>query len=78
MAYLPVIESFEFAEELRRMANGTVIPQLVFSHWQTLVEYPFYTRKTQEELEEFGDQLILDNLQKVFINKVKEEKRNAN
>ena len=73
-AYLPVIESFGFAEELRRMTSGAVMPQLVFSHWQTLVEDPFYTRKTQEELEEFGDQPILDNLPKVFINKVRKRK----
>ena len=73
-AFLPVIESFGFAEELRRMTSGAVLPQLVFSHWQTLIEDPFYTRKTFEELEEFGDQPILDNLPKTFINKVRKRK----
>lgn len=73
-AYLPVIESFGFAEELRRMTSGAVIPQLIFSHWQTILEDPFYTRKTAEEMEEFGDQPILDNLPKVFINKVRKRK----
>lgn len=73
-AYLPVIESFGFAEELRRMTSGAVIPQLVFSHWQTLAEDPFYIRKTHEEIEEFGDQPILDNLPKSFINKVRKRK----
>lgn len=73
-AYLPVIESFGFAEELRRMTSGAVIPQLVFSHWQTIPEDPFYVRRTAEEMEEFGDQPIQDNLPKVFINKVRKRK----
>lgn len=73
-AYLPVIESFGFAEELRRMTSGLVLPQLVFSHWETMLDDPFYTRKTVEEMEEFGDQPFLDNLPKTFINKVRRRK----
>ena len=73
-AYLPVIESFGFADELRSLTSGTVMPQLVFSHWQTILEDPFYVRKTQEELEEYGDQPILDNLPKTFIKLVRKRK----
>lgn len=73
-AYLPVIESFGFAEELRRMTSGLVLPQLVFSHWQTMTEDPFFSRKTAEDFEEFGDQPILDNLPKTFINKIRRRK----
>lgn len=72
--FLPVVESFGFADELRRMTSGTVIPQLVFSHWQTIPSDPFYVRKTQEELEEFGDQPIIDNLAKVFIKTIRKRK----
>ncbi|OMJ79896.1 hypothetical protein SteCoe_19983 [Stentor coeruleus] len=73
-AYLPVVESFGFAEELRRMTSGLVLPQLVFSHWETMFDNPFYIRKTVEEMEEFGDQPVLDNLPKTFINKVRRRK----
>ena len=73
-AYLPVIESFGFAEELRRMTSGAVIPQLVFSHWQTIPEDPFYLRNTVEEIEEFGDQPVPENLPKTLINKVRKRK----
>ena len=31
---LPVIESFQFANEIRKQTSGMAIPQLVFSHWE--------------------------------------------
>jgi ribosome assembly protein 1 len=73
-AFLPVIESFGFAEELRRITSGRVIPQLVFSHWQTIPEDPFYVRTSVEEIEQFGDQPLLENLPKVLINKIRKRK----
>jgi elongation factor 2 len=33
-AYLPVAESFRFAEELRGATSGKAFPQCVFDHWQ--------------------------------------------
>lgn len=33
-ATLPVIESFGFAEEIRKKTSGMASPQLVFSHWE--------------------------------------------
>jgi len=32
-AYLPVMESFGFTEDLRKNTSGQAFPQLVFSHW---------------------------------------------
>ncbi|CAG9326554.1 unnamed protein product [Blepharisma stoltei] len=72
--FLPVVESFGFSDELRIMTSGAVMPQLTFSHWQMIVEDPFYTHKTQEQLEEFGEQPILENLPKSIINKVRRRK----
>ena len=33
-AVLPVVESFGFAEEIRKRTSGLAIPQLRFSHWE--------------------------------------------
>lgn len=35
---LPVIESFDFANEVRKQTSGLVaLPQLVFSHWEVRI-----------------------------------------
>uniref|UniRef100_A0A0D6QUR7 Elongation factor-like 1 n=1 Tax=Araucaria cunninghamii TaxID=56994 RepID=A0A0D6QUR7_ARACU len=54
-AYVPVAESFGFADELRRWTSGAASPQLLLSHWEVLPQDPFFVPKTEEELEEFGD-----------------------
>ena len=33
-AVLPVVESFGFAEEIRKRTSGLASPQLTFSHWE--------------------------------------------
>ena len=33
-AVLPVVESFGFAEEIRKKTSGLASPQLKFSHWE--------------------------------------------
>ncbi len=33
-AVLPVIESFGFADEIRKKTSGLASPQLKFSHWE--------------------------------------------
>ena len=35
-AYLPVLESFSFAEALRQATAGQAFPQAVFDHWQQM------------------------------------------
>jgi hypothetical protein len=37
-AVLPVVESFEFAPEIRKQTSGLASPQLVFSHWEVRKE----------------------------------------
>ncbi|KAI5659288.1 hypothetical protein M9H77_28081 [Catharanthus roseus] len=54
-AYVPVAESFGFADDLRRWTSGASSALLVLSHWEALEEDPFFVPKTEEELEEFGD-----------------------
>lgn len=36
-AVLPVIESFNFAQDIRKQTSGLACPQLVFSHWEVSV-----------------------------------------
>lgn len=42
-AYLPVAESFKFADHLRSMTSGEAFPQMVFDHWQTVMMDPYDT-----------------------------------
>ncbi|CAA6667129.1 unnamed protein product [Spirodela intermedia] len=41
-AYVPVAESFGFADELRRWTSGAASALLVLSHWEALPEDPFF------------------------------------
>ena len=36
-AVLPVVESFGFADEIRKRTSGLASPQLHFSHWEVSV-----------------------------------------
>lgn len=36
-AVLPVVESFGFAEDVRKKTSGLASPQLVFSHWEVSI-----------------------------------------
>jgi len=66
--WLPVLESFGFAAELREATSGRAFPQLVFDHWQVMdeergiqVETEVRKRKRMKEalpvLEEYNDKL---------------------
>ena len=35
-AVIPVVESFGFADDIRKKTSGLASPQLVFSHWEVL------------------------------------------
>lgn len=54
-AYLPVFESFGFALEMRDQTSGAANAQLVFSHWSVIESDPFFKPTTQEEIEEWGE-----------------------
>lgn len=38
-AILPVIESYNFAQEIRKQTSGLAYPQLMFSHWEVRINY---------------------------------------
>ncbi|THG20728.1 elongation factor-like GTPase 1 isoform X1 [Camellia sinensis] len=74
-AYVPVAESFGFADELRRWTSGASSALLVLSHWEALAEDPFFVPKTEEEIEEFGDgSSVLPNTARKLIDAVRRRK----
>ncbi|RLM78184.1 hypothetical protein C2845_PM12G16760 [Panicum miliaceum] len=73
--HLPVAESSEFAEKLRKRTSGAASAHLAFSHWECISQDPFFTPKTQEEIEEFGDgSSIGPNLAKKLMSSVRRRK----
>ncbi|XP_008809463.2 LOW QUALITY PROTEIN: elongation factor-like GTPase 1 [Phoenix dactylifera] len=74
-AYVPVAESFGFADELRRWTSGGASALLVLSHWEALSEDPFFVPKTAEEIEEFGDgSSVPPNIARKLMNSVRRRK----
>ncbi|THU45445.1 hypothetical protein C4D60_Mb02t18010 [Musa balbisiana] len=74
-AYVPVAESFGFADELRKRTSGAASALLVLSHWEELPEDPFFVPKTEEEIEEFGDgSSVLPNMARKLMNSVRRRK----
>ncbi|PKA48851.1 Elongation factor 2 [Apostasia shenzhenica] len=74
-AYVPVAESFGFADELRKSTGGAAVALLVLSHWEMLPEDPFFTPKTEEEIEEYGDgSSVLPNMAMKLMNSVRRRK----
>jgi ribosome assembly protein 1 len=37
IATLPVVESFGFADDIRKKTSGLASPQLIFSHWEVSI-----------------------------------------
>lgn len=75
-AYLPVEASFGLADELRSRSSGAASCSLLFSHWERLDVDPFFVPTTEEEREEFGDEMNLDstNLARRLIFAVRKRK----
>jgi ribosome assembly protein 1 len=73
-ARFPVIESFGFADDLRRRTSGSAHPQLLFAGWEILDEDPFWVPKSREELEELGERADRANLALTYVNMVRRRK----
>lgn len=73
-AYLPVVESMNFANELRKSTSGEAMPQLVFSHWEVLDIDPFWEPQTTEELMHWGEKSDSANIARKYINAVRKRK----
>lgn len=73
-AHLPVVESFDFANEIRKQTSGLAMPQLVFSHWGLIDVDPFWVPKTSEEILHFGDKADSENQARRYVNDVRKKK----
>ncbi|KAI1301855.1 Ribosome assembly protein 1 [Halotydeus destructor] len=43
-AIVPVIESFQLGDELRKQTSGMAWPQLIFSHWEVIPDTEVHAR----------------------------------
>ncbi|ORX36874.1 translation elongation factor 2 [Kockovaella imperatae] len=73
-AMLPVIESFGFADEIRKRTSGAASPQLIFSGFETLDLDPFWVPTTVEELEDLGEKADRANVAKLYVDNVRKRK----
>jgi len=73
-AHIPVIESFDLSNELRKQTSGLAMPQLVFTHWETLDVDPYWEPQTEEELTHFGEKADSENPARRYMNKIKRRK----
>lgn len=73
-ALLPVVESFGFADDIRKRTSGAASPQLIFSGYELLDQDPFWIPTTEEELEDLGEKADRDNIAKGYMDGVRERK----
>ncbi|EPQ54738.1 P-loop containing nucleoside triphosphate hydrolase protein [Gloeophyllum trabeum ATCC 11539] len=73
-ALLPVVESFGFADDIRKRTSGAASPQLIFSGYELLDQDPFWVPTTEEELEDLGDKADRSNVAKTYMDAVRERK----
>ncbi|KAJ9055744.1 Cytoplasmic GTPase/eEF2-like protein (ribosomal biogenesis) [Entomophthora muscae] len=71
---LPVVESFNFANEIRSRTSGAAIPQLIFSGFELLDQDPFWVPSTEEELEDLGEKADRENIAKRYMENVRKRK----
>ncbi|TFK91934.1 translation elongation factor 2 [Polyporus arcularius HHB13444] len=73
-AKLPVVESFGFADDIRKRTSGAASPQLIFSGYEMLDLDPFWVPTTEEELEDLGEKADRINIAKAYMDAVRERK----
>ncbi|KAJ7644279.1 P-loop containing nucleoside triphosphate hydrolase protein [Roridomyces roridus] len=73
-AMLPVVESFGFADDIRKRTSGAASPQLIFSGYELLDQDPFWVPTTEEELEDLGEKADRSNIAKGYMDTVRERK----
>eukprot|EP00357_Protocruzia_adherens_P010886 CAMPEP_0114986166 /NCGR_PEP_ID=MMETSP0216-20121206/8279_1 /TAXON_ID=223996 /ORGANISM="Protocruzia adherens, Strain Boccale" /LENGTH=813 /DNA_ID=CAMNT_0002348579 /DNA_START=60 /DNA_END=2501 /DNA_ORIENTATION=- len=73
-ALIPVQESFGFEYDIRKVSSGAANPQLVFHGWDMIDLDPFYAPTTEEELEEWGDQILPPNAARIYMDDIRKKK----
>ncbi|KAJ2602595.1 Cytoplasmic GTPase/eEF2-like protein (ribosomal biogenesis) [Coemansia sp. RSA 1286] len=73
-AAIPIVESFGFADEIRKRTSGAAIPLLIFRGFEPLDTDPFWVPSTEEELEDLGEKADRENVAKKYMEKVRKRK----
>ncbi|KAH7100377.1 P-loop containing nucleoside triphosphate hydrolase protein, partial [Auriculariales sp. MPI-PUGE-AT-0066] len=73
-AMLPVVESFGFADDIRKKTSGAASPQLVFNGYEMLDEDPYWVPTTEEELEDLGEKADRANVARAYMDTVRSRK----
>lgn len=73
-AFVPVIESLDFVNEIRKQTSGMANPQLLFSHYEIIDVDPFWTPNTEEEYALFGEKADTENQALKYMNLVRRRK----
>ncbi|KAF9267559.1 P-loop containing nucleoside triphosphate hydrolase protein [Marasmius fiardii PR-910] len=73
-ALLPVVESFGFADDIRKRTSGAASPQLIFKGYELLDQDPFWVPTTEEELEDLGEKADRSNIAKGYMDAVRDRK----
>ncbi|OLY81748.1 Ribosome assembly protein 1 [Smittium mucronatum] len=73
-AKLPVVESFGFADELRKRTSGSAQPLLIYKGFETLDIDPFWVPSTEEELEDLGEFADKENQARIYMEQVRKRK----
>ncbi|PKI85742.1 Ria1p [Malassezia vespertilionis] len=71
---LPVVESFGFADEIRKRTSGGASPQLLFAGFRLFDMDPFWVPTTEEELEDLGEKGDRENVAKKYMDMVRKRK----
>ncbi len=71
---LPVVESFGFADEIRKRTSGAASPQLIFKGFEMFDLDPFWVPRTEEELEDLGEKGDKENVAKKYMDAVRKRK----
>ncbi|KAJ2701237.1 Cytoplasmic GTPase/eEF2-like protein (ribosomal biogenesis) [Coemansia sp. IMI 209128] len=71
---IPIVESFGFADDIRKRTSGAAIPLLIYRGFEPLDMDPFWVPTTEEELEDLGEKADRDNVAKRYMDKVRKRK----
>ncbi|SPO35504.1 probable translation elongation factor 2 -putative [Pseudozyma flocculosa] len=71
---LPVVESFGFADEIRKRTSGAASPQLIFKGFEMFDLDPYWVPRTEEELEDLGEKGDRENVAKRYMDGVRKRK----
>lgn len=73
-AFVPVIESLDFVNEIRKQTSGMANPQLIFSHYEVIDVDPFWTPSSEEEYALYGEKADTENQARKYLNLVRRRK----